>query len=59
MPTKIEFTFNWREDDIFTCVCGDCLNEFAVPGVSEEFKPNFCPYCGESFRDTVEYSDNP
>ncbi|HEX2652081.1 MAG TPA: hypothetical protein VHN11_00325 [Xanthobacteraceae bacterium] len=31
------------------CNCGQCGNEFYVPAVSEEWMPNFCPFCGIKF----------
>lgn len=38
-----------RELSIQPCDCGSCGNEFFVPAISEEWMPNYCPYCGIKF----------
>jgi DNA-directed RNA polymerase subunit RPC12/RpoP len=47
------------------CNCAKCGNEFFVPGYSDEWMPNYCPYCGIKFvrrtRDgePMDYSPAP
>jgi uncharacterized CHY-type Zn-finger protein len=31
------------------CTCGHCKNEFYVPALSQEWMPNYCPFCGIKF----------
>lgn len=38
-----------REIPIMPCNCGHCEAEFFVSAYSEEWEPNFCPYCGIKF----------
>lgn len=40
---------NGNEIITSTCECGHCKNEFFVKGISDEYIPNFCPYCGIEF----------
>jgi len=40
---------------VHLCTCGECENEFYVPGISIDWKPSYCPYCGIKFvRDVVK-----
>lgn len=59
MP-KFNMLDRWKDDSfpIFMCKCANCDNEFAVPGTSNEYIPNFCPYCGKPFGDSVDLSES-
>ncbi len=41
-----------RNVEVKICTCGECLNEFYVPALSEEWRPNYCPFCGIKFVKT-------
>lgn len=38
-----------REIPTKPCNCGHCGNEWFMVALSEEWMPNFCPYCGIRF----------
>lgn len=38
---------------VAVCVCDNCENEFMVPN-HDDFKPNYCCFCGWAFFDEDE-----
>lgn len=40
---------NGRTLPVNTCSCGHCANDWFMTGLSDEWMPNFCPYCGIEF----------
>ena len=49
-----------RRSPVHVCVCGRCGNEWYTPGLSDEWEPSFCPYCGLQFSyRTVDGEDKP
>lgn len=54
-----------RELPIEPCHCSHCENEWFMAALSDEWMPNFCPYCGIRFigryigDDPATYSPSP
>lgn len=44
------FLQNGRQLPVHQCDCGNCRNEWYVPGISDDWKPRFCPFCGIEFK---------
>ena len=40
---------NGENIKISTCTCFECGNEFFVRADSDDYIPNYCPYCGIKF----------
>lgn len=46
---------NERKIQVHVCHCSECSGEFYVPGISTEWQPEYCPFCGIKFiRETTE-----
>jgi len=48
-PALIGRLQDGRELPIHACDCRHCKNEWFIAALSEEWMPNYCPYCGIKF----------
>ncbi|MHA2065477.1 MAG: hypothetical protein ACXABY_13975 [Candidatus Thorarchaeota archaeon] len=49
-----ELYLEWDDGElspVIRIICTHCSNDFLVWGHSEEWLPNYCPYCGEETGD--------
>jgi len=43
------FLGDGKQIKVTICNCGECSNEFFIPASSDEYLPDYCPYCGIKF----------
>lgn len=48
-PVLLAILDGGRSVPCHACDCAKCGNEWFVPGYSDEWMPNYCPYCGTKF----------